>query len=313
LVPDLSTLYNDQDLDKLRFSRPIKSLFLCGGPISTTATSKAFSLRDYLYRRRHIQKDINAEIVLAETATQLYRDTEYKDLISFEEDVARIASVVLVITESPGALAELGAFATNDTIRNVLRIVMQERFFAEESFIRFGPIERVMNEDRGFIGTYPWRVNGDHLVIRSAAPHYEEIVNFINDHLRSVPSSTTLPKDGSLHLFYITYWIIYILVAVSTTTLYKSVIALLPSARQHDIKNKLYCMQLVGWIKKIPYSGKDYYSTTIDEDPFNYSFRSGPLVRDSIRRKTDIARAMKSIEDLPKAVLTAAAAGRRPK
>jgi hypothetical protein len=56
--------------------------------------------------------------VLAEDAFRLFRDSDYSDLISFEEDLARIASVVLVIAESAGSLAELGAFASNDTIRH---------------------------------------------------------------------------------------------------------------------------------------------------------------------------------------------------
>jgi hypothetical protein len=112
LVAELRALYDDLKLDGVRVFRPSKFMFLCGGYISNDKEAKAKNLRDYLFRVRQIADKYN--IVLAEKATQLFRDSEYDDLISFEEDIARIAAVVLVIAESPGSLAELGAFAGLD-------------------------------------------------------------------------------------------------------------------------------------------------------------------------------------------------------
>jgi hypothetical protein len=106
LIPPLLQLFEDLDHSKLGFKYPSKFIFLCGGVISKTG--KAISLRDYLYRVRNIEGRLAGGIILAEEATQLYRDSHYRDLISFEEDIARIAAIVLVIPESPGSLAELG-------------------------------------------------------------------------------------------------------------------------------------------------------------------------------------------------------------
>jgi hypothetical protein len=127
LVAELRVLYDDLKLDGVRVFRPSKFMFLCGGYIASDENAKAKNLRDYLFRVRQIANRYN--IVLAEKATQLFRDSEYDDLISFEEDVARIAAVVLVIAESPGSLAELGAFTANDTIKNELwirEIILEE-------------------------------------------------------------------------------------------------------------------------------------------------------------------------------------------
>lgn len=46
-------------------------------------------MRHYLLNERKIGRRLKADIVLAETANQLYRDTAYKDLITFEEDIPR--------------------------------------------------------------------------------------------------------------------------------------------------------------------------------------------------------------------------------
>ena len=90
--------------------------------------------------------------------------------------------------------------------------------------------------------------------------------------------------------------------------------SLIPNASPDNILNKLYCMlNIAGWIKKISYSGKDYYHATVEGDPFGYSYKTGTAERDTLRRKADIASAMKAIEDTPQTVLNRALAGRKPR
>lgn len=258
MTDELVELYNDLDLDRLRVSRPSKFLFLCGGVVPDTANAKPGNLRDYIYRVRRMRT--RHEIVLAEKASQLYRDTSYEDLISFEEDIARIAAVVLVIPESAGSLAELGAFASNETIRKALRVMIQQKLAAEESFIRYGPVERVKKTKRAYLGVYPWsaHTNGE-LNVSSVQPHYTEIIKFINDHLDSVPQSTSFTKLHCSKLFYIIYWVVFLSLAVEETRLRRYVVSLVPAASDDDIDNKLYCMELAGWIERLSYSGKDYF------------------------------------------------------
>lgn len=313
MLAPLLALYEDLDKSKLRFKYPSKFIFLCGGIIADVAGVRPISLRDYLYRVRNIQARLNGDIVLAERATQIYRDTDYTDLISFEEDIARIAAIVLVIPESPGSLAELGAFATNDTIRRALRVITPERYANSESFVRYGPIQRVIKtHGRDFIGVYPWRDNKSHQpVVRSIAPHYRSIVDFINDHLRRVHASVAFSLDTELTLFFVMYWIIYLFFAVSTPALEDCVASLLPGATTSEIHKKLYCMMLAGWVHLLPYAGKDYYYVTLDEDPFAYSYIANARERDTLRRKTDISLAVRALESIPSAVIRAATVGRK--
>jgi hypothetical protein len=186
LAAELVELYNDLDPERLRITRPSKFLFLCGGAVAHDGNPKPQNLRDYIYRVRRLRSSY--EIVLAEKANQLYRDTDYTDLISFEEDIARIAALVLVIAESAGSLAELGAFASNNTILKALRVMIKKTHDSGESFIRFGPVQRVRTSYKhakvGHVGVYPWRdhANGK-LVITSVKPHYTQIRKFISDHM----------------------------------------------------------------------------------------------------------------------------------
>lgn len=192
------------DRNTLRVRRPDHVIFLCGGLISEDADeTKAASVRDYIYRLRQGQKRLKGRIVLAETAQQLYRDSSYGDLISFEEDVARISSIVLVISESPGSLAELGAFASEKVIRDALRIIMSEDHAASESFVRYGPVKRVENIDRERIGIFPWRCHAKngHLVKSSINPHYNELISFINDCVDDISESHLYRTLGQENVF----------------------------------------------------------------------------------------------------------------
>ncbi|WP_271596187.1 retron St85 family effector protein [Bradyrhizobium sp. CCBAU 25360] len=309
MVAELRVLYDDLRLDGVRVSRPSKFMFLCGGYISKDQNAKPVNLRDYLFRVRQIANRYN--IVLAEKATQLFRDSEYGDLISFEEDIARISAVVLVIAESPGSLAELGAFTANETIRSALRVVIQQQHEIAESFVRYGPIERIKNAKRANLAVYPWRVHANGtLNLSSTKPHYAQIVKFLDEHVSSVPASTIFTKLGEAEIFYVIYWIVHLCLAVSTTQLRDYVRLILPSATDETIKNKLYCMQLAGWIERRSYSNKDYLWALHDADPFEYEFKPGVSERVSVRRKLTVTAALRKAVPLPSHIRTEATAAR---
>jgi hypothetical protein len=250
---------------------------------------------------------------LAEKAVQLYRDTDYGDLISFEEDIARIAAVVVVIPESAGSLAELGAFAANETIRSVLRVVIQHKYDIEESFVRYGPVERMKRMKRDYLGVYPWRVrpNGT-LVISSAQPHFKEIKNFIDGHADATPVSVMFSQIQDGQLFYLVYWVIYLSLAVETKILIQLIQLIEPKATEKEINNKIYCMKIAGWIERFSYSQKDFIYSLHDIDPFDYSFKPGVSDRDSVRRKLAVSAALKTLSNVPKHVLATAAKARIP-
>lgn len=227
------------------------------------------------------------------------------------EDIARISAVVLVIAESPGSLAELGAFTANETIRSALRVVIQQQHEVAESFVRYGPIERIKNAKRANLAVYPWRVHANGtLNLSSTKPHYAQIVKFLDEHVSSVPASTIFTKLGEAEIFYVIYWIIHLCLAVSTTQLRDYVRLILPSATDETIKNKLYCMQLAGWIERRSYSNKDYLWALHDTDPFEYEFKPGVSERVSVRRKLAVTAALRKAEPLPSHIRTEATAAR---
>ncbi len=303
LVAELTQLFNDLELSEVRVHRPSKFVFLCGGLIPPNNQGRAQNLRDYLYRIRGLSRRYN--IVLAEIATQLYRDGRYTDLISFEEDIARIASVVLVIAESAGSLTELGAFTANDTIQKSLRVVIREHFERSESFIRYGPIERLKRIRRANLAVYPWQTHANGMLnVKSTRPHYREIIKFFHDHFSAVPASTNFERLGEAKLFYVIYWIIHLCLAVSETALNEYVRQIIPEATDDEIWRKLYCMKLAGWIAQLAYHTNEYFWALHNEDPFEYEFKAGVTDRtSSLRRRIVVTAALRKAEKLPQHVV----------
>lgn len=303
----LADFYEDLDAGKLRIRPPSKFLFLCGGTIGANGTADAESLRDYLFRLRSCSSELKAEVVRAETANQLYRDTNYSDLISFEEDIARISTIVLVIAESPGSLAELGAFASNDTMRKALRVIVQRSHWGDESFIRFGPLQRIHKDNEDYVGVFPWQtIEPKKLDLASVETHYDEMVKFINRQIDAVKNSLQFPEDQSTRQFYIIYWIVYLAMAIPLSSIVKLLQEILPDIQQKDVKNLIYCMKIAGWIDTETYSGKTYYFVKFDKDPFDYAFKEGVSDSDSSRRKLSVSEALKQAEGVPKHVLEVA-------
>lgn len=75
----------------------------------------------------------------------------YDDLLMFERDASYLSRLVVIFAESPGAIAELGAFALDTDIHQKLFVVVSEKHRTHpnrQSFINLGPINRIESSHR---------------------------------------------------------------------------------------------------------------------------------------------------------------------
>ncbi len=63
-----------------------------------------------------------------------------------EADLASLADVVVVIVESPGTIAELGAFSNSDALRPKILPIVDKDYEGEPSFICNGPLQWIDRE-----------------------------------------------------------------------------------------------------------------------------------------------------------------------
>lgn len=89
------------------------------------------------------RSDINGLMLLPESYNDWGEFDVYTDLLLFEQDLGYLTSAVLIFLESPGSIAELGAFSQIDSLSERLIIVVTDNYHPKRSFISLGPIRSI--------------------------------------------------------------------------------------------------------------------------------------------------------------------------
>jgi hypothetical protein len=140
-----------------------------------------------------------------------------------------------------------------------------------------------------------------HLIKRTAKPHFGAILKFIKNNLKRTPNEELYRINTEIQDFIVILWVLYLGTAIPITDLFNYMESLL-GMEQREVRNKLYCMKLAGWVEKYPYDNKVYWFATSNEDPFSrYAFQPG-VVRDTTRRKTDVVARITADLKVPKHV-----------
>lgn len=110
-------------------SKPV--VFLCGKADSDTRNA----LKAEIHERR---PDIR--VVFAEAVWSTLYDAAFLNALEMEETLAAVADCVVIVVESAGTIAELGAFSVNQALRKKLLLVMDREFEFGDSFLNTGPV-----------------------------------------------------------------------------------------------------------------------------------------------------------------------------
>lgn len=115
-------------------------IFLCGGPTDVRSV-KPISVRDAIHRELVKHRDIDGRIRVAEDYKDWSHEAIYRDLVSFERHLAELSSVIVLVLESPGSIAELGLFSVIEEFKNKLLVFVETDHYQSDSFIKLGPID----------------------------------------------------------------------------------------------------------------------------------------------------------------------------
>ena len=143
---NIPELVEGVDPSTFRVHAPTAVIFLCGGPFDATSTFPK-SLRDAFMRIDAEKPAAHYKVRLAEELNIFFLTRgAYKDILTFEQDIAQISELILLFSESFGSAAELGAFAITDEIAKRLLVVMDDKNYKDNSFVRLGPILALENQ-----------------------------------------------------------------------------------------------------------------------------------------------------------------------
>ena len=116
---------------EFHFRKVKRVAFLCGARNSAP--------RDYLaaYLKKH---RTDFEFFYAEKVWNILAERDGANALRMEDELARLADVVVIIVESPGTFTELGAFTLSKALRVKLLPILPREHQGEASFIKSGPV-----------------------------------------------------------------------------------------------------------------------------------------------------------------------------
>jgi len=264
-------------------------IFLCGGPTNLHAPNHYLSVRDFIYKYLESnEQEIFKKIKLAEEINDWYRDGLYKDLLSFEKDLAGLSAVIILFVESPGSIAELGFFCQEKTIiKKTLIFMHTDHYDDETSFIKLGPIKHIESRYKNMIETYKWfksengqREDLDEERLREIAP---EITKTIIERVNDIPKEQNWNTEVPGHLILFICDIINIMNIVKIGEI-ETVLEILDlKITEGDIEKYLFILEKLGLIKKVSSSSGRYYAALISEPFIKYSYTGEAIAKDRMR------------------------------
>lgn len=138
-----------------RIERLPSIILVFGGKISVETGHEYSSCRNVFLNWTHTRKHNLSNYLRSPEDYKEWNNFEgYPNLIEFERDAGCLSSSILLFSESEGAIAELGSFVMDETLRERLLIVISEQHYQEISYISLGPIKLIQNlhpEDSIFV------------------------------------------------------------------------------------------------------------------------------------------------------------------
>ncbi|MDL1978454.1 MAG: retron St85 family effector protein [Deltaproteobacteria bacterium] len=122
------------------------TLFLCGagnevvGSVRKQINDELTSSRYAFHYDMFYPEDLFGELLFG---------PKHQDLLSLENILADSVDAIVLIIESFGAVAELGAFASNSKLRKKIVCLVDQKYRKKKSFINYGPLRLLKDKGEG--------------------------------------------------------------------------------------------------------------------------------------------------------------------
>ena len=294
---------HDLDVEKaIHVKAPTEVVFLCGGPYSDASEPVPLSLRDAFLKindnpplRKRIL--IQAEDISKES---LFFNT-YDNLLDFETHLAQLVELIILFCESEGSLAELGAFSMIEEISERLFVVVREKHWSADSFVKHGPlrlIERRHSRDYifviddsiiGIIGDNPAQVDKNALK--------EVLKDPLNVRLSRTREPSTFNRGRAGHIIKLIVGFTQEYGALTFEEIVEVLNKIGVDFSSAHVHCYLLCAIALDWIAKVSRGTKDYYVAKLSNvDAVSFQMKADAKVKDRARRRLLIREHWKSTD-----------------
>ena len=274
-------------------------IFLCGGRVSAvSAHGPPFeSVRDYFFR--YIQANqpaISEKLRRAEEINDWFDGNVFRDLLELEEYLADLSDVIILFVESPGSIAELGAFAMSTTVCPKILTVINT-LHPEKSFIADGPVRRLRSAQTSLVYSFEWdcdisRFNTE-INIDTFRDMSEQLADVIMKRREKGPKEGIFNPKSPGHAMLMIADLTDIIGIVSKGEIIDCLFALGMEPDGGILKKYLYLLERLQIIKKLDYSNQVYYVATYSAQFIRYDFLEQAMIRDRKRAKFLVRQGLK--------------------
>ncbi len=237
-------------------------IFLCGGPLNDFE----HSLRAHFYRDKvQINPVLFKKVQLAEKADEWYQSRKlFDDLLELEGHLAGLSACVLLFVESPGAIAEFGAFSQMDLLQDKLVVVIEDSYFRQQSFIRNGLVEHTRRIRPDSVLAYPWLSfptggGATRIDPAGASDTLDGVEREIQAILTKKPKTAAFRKADHGHLMLLIADLITLNVVILQHEIQEILNGLNVIIKNQELKKYLFLLEQLELISSLRYGNVDYY------------------------------------------------------
>jgi len=254
-------------LEKSRVDLSSPIIFLCGGLVNVKEVEST-SIRDAFLSYVSAKGCKTADqITLAENFKDWIHDSVYKDLLDFENDIAHISSLIVIILESPGALAELGLFVRNHSLNKKLIIFVNDEHYNADSFISLGPLRYLEAIEKRNVCAYPWDLNNIDESLQESLP---EMHDDLLSTMSCLDNTEVFDIDNEGHISFVLYEFIRLFKALKLSEIesYSKEIGI--DLKRDKVRRLLFLLQKFELISVGKRGHDEYYFPIKDIDKINF-------------------------------------------
>lgn len=146
MLKEIAKCINDDIFGKL--GKRGLTVFLVGAGSDNPASIRGALRKELTSSRYYNWLDVYYPEELFE---ELMGSTGDFDLLSLENLLAKSVHAVVIIVESPGAIAELGAFSNHSELSGRLVVIVDTKYRDDRSFIILGPVRYLNNKNKSAV------------------------------------------------------------------------------------------------------------------------------------------------------------------
>lgn len=231
-------------------------VLLCGGPV--LIKERPDDPIPAIASLRHAVTDAKTpyEIFRPEEITSWLSDGIFKNLLTLEADLASICSLVVIILESAGSLAELGAFSQLPDLSKKIIAIRSNAFRDVPSFINLGILRHLTENETSSVKNYPWDIKNPTNISDDVV---NDIVLDIKEGLGRLTKSSKLKLTNSSHVVVLICEIIDLFSALKEYEILDYLVQIGVDITKEDLKRKLFLLKEFRLIKNEVYGDATFF------------------------------------------------------